>query len=190
VGLRLDRRLQRCVIPSLAFPHATSTLSQTAYSPIMSDLQCPATMLIARHGDADQVRVLVEQVRPRRVAAVYSSRMDRAVESAELAASELGVRSAEVDGLQESSGELAVAVLTRFTKAIEGIADVHRGETVLVFAHSGAMSLVIPRLSVNMRNDVAAQRFLSNCAVAEVEVDADGWRLVSWPGRLTISEQA
>jgi broad specificity phosphatase PhoE len=72
----------------------------------MSDLQCPATMLVARHGDAgyavdgvlsdddgaltdkgrDQVRHLVEQVRSRRVAAVYSSQMGRAVESAELAA--------------------------------------------------------------------------------------------------------
>ena len=147
----------------------------------MSDLQCPATMLIARHGDADQVRVLVEQVRPRRVAAVYSSRMDRAVESAELAASELGVRSAAVDGLQESSGELAVAVLKRFTKAIEEIADVHRGETVLVFTHSGAMSLVIPRLSVNMRNDTAAQRIPHHCAPVEVEVNADGWRVVFEP---------
>ena len=156
----------------------------------MSDLQCPATMLIARHGDADQVRVLVEQVRPRRVAAVYSSRMDRAVESAELAASELGARSAAVDGLQESSGELAVAVLKRFTKAIEEIADVHRGETVLVFTHSSVMSLVIPRVCVNVPNDLAAQYIPPRCAPAEVAVDADGWRLVSWPGRLTISEQA
>ena len=148
-------------------------------------------MLVSRHGDADQVRVLVEQLVSRRVAAVYSSRMERAVESADLAASELGVRSAAVDGLQEfAAGELAGAVVTRFTKAIEDIADTHRGETVLVLTHGGAMSLAIPRVSVNAGNDVAAQRFLPNCAVAEVEVDADGWRLVSWPGLLTISEQA
>jgi probable phosphoglycerate mutase len=75
-----------------------------------------------------------------------------------------------------------VAVLKRFAKAIEEIADIHRGETVLVFTHSGVMSLVIPRLSVNMRNDLAAQRIPHNCAPVEVEVNADGWRLMSWPG--------
>ncbi|MEO8555481.1 MAG: histidine phosphatase family protein [Actinomycetota bacterium] len=156
----------------------------------MSDLQCPATLLIARHGDAVQVRVLVEQVRSRRVAAVYSSRMQRAVESADLAASQLGLQPIAVDGLQELAvGELAGAVLKRFTKAIEEITDMHRGETVLVFAHGGTMSLAIPKVSVNAGNDVAAQRFLPHCVPAEVEVDADGWRLVSWPGSVG-SEQA
>jgi probable phosphoglycerate mutase len=200
----------------------------------MSDLQCPATMLVARHGDAgyavdgvlsdddgaltdkgrDQVRHLVEQVRSRRVAAVYSSQMGRAVESAELAADQLGLRSLVVDGLQEFSvgdlagvsfhderaqqvfdawlhGNLAAAcpgaedghaVVKRFKGALDEIADRHRGETVLVFTHGGAMSLAIPRLSVNLRNDLAVQRFLPNCVAAEIEVDADGWRVVTWPG--------
>ena len=204
----------------------------------MSDLQCPATLLIARHGDAEyavdgvmsddggaltdkgraQVRHLVEQVRPRRIAEVYSSTMHRAVQSAELAASDLGVRAIAVDGLQEFAvGELAGvshqhpraqlafdawlhgdldiggpgaedghAVVKRFREALDEIADTHRGETVLVFTHGGVMSLAIPRLAVNVRNDLATQRFLPNCVPAEVEVDADGWRLVSWPG----SEQA
>ena len=200
----------------------------------MSDLQCPATMLVARHGDAayaadgvlsdddgaltdkgrDEVRHLVEQVRSRRVAGVYSSQMGRAVESAELAASELGLHSVAVDGLQEFSvGDLAGvsfddgraqqvfdawlhgdlvaacpgaedghAVVTRFKRAIDEIADSHRGETVLIFTHGGAMSLAIPRLSVNLRNDLAVQQFLPNCVAAEIEVDADGWRVVTWPG--------
>ena len=207
----------------------------TAYSRRMSDLHCPATLLIARHGDAqygvdgvlsddggaltdkgrEQVRHLVEQVRPRRIAEVYCSTMDRAVQSAELAASELGVRPVVADGLQEFSvGELAGvsfqdpraqqvfdgwlhgdldagcpgaedghAVVKRFREALEEIADTHRGETVLVFTHGGVMSLVVPRLSSNVRNDlVAGQRFLPNCVPAEVEVDADGWRVISWPG--------
>ena len=168
----------------------------------MSDLQCPATLLIARHGDAEyavpgvlsddggtltvkghaQVRHLVEQVRLRRIAAVYSSRMERALESAELAASELGVQAEVVDGLQEFAvGELGHVVVERFKEALEAIADTHRGETVLVFTHGGAMSLAIPRLAVNLRNDLAAQRFLPNCIPVEVEVDADGWRVVTWP---------
>lgn len=200
----------------------------------MSDLQCPATLLIARHGDADftvrgvlsdeggvltdkgraQVSDLADTLRPRRIAAVYTSRMERAVESGELAARELGVKSLVVDGLQEFSvGKLAgisyrdpraqevfdawlhgdldascpsaengAMVVKRFKESLEEIADIHRGETALVFTHGGAMSLVIPRLSVNVRNDLAAQRFLPNCVAAEVEVDADGWRILSWPG--------
>lgn len=204
----------------------------------MSDLQCPATLLIARRGDAEyavdgvlsddggaltdkgraQVRHLVEQVRPRRIAEVYSSTMHRAVQSAELASSGLGVRRVVTDGLEEFSvgevagvsyqdpraqqvfdawlhGDLAAAcpgaedghvVVRRFKEALEDIADTHRGETVLVFTHGGVMSLAIPRLAVNVRNDLATQRFLPNCVPVEVEVDADGWRLVSWPG----SEQA
>ncbi|MHB8273301.1 MAG: histidine phosphatase family protein [Dermatophilaceae bacterium] len=200
----------------------------------MSDLQCPATLLIARHGDAEyavdgvlsddggaltdkgraQVSELAETLRSRRIAAVYSSRMDRAVESAELAASQLGLRPRVVDGIQEFSvgdlagvsfhderaqqvfdawlhGDLAAAfpgaedghvVVKRFAQALEEIADTHRGETVLVFTHGGVMSLAIPRLAINLRNDLAAQRFLPNCAAAEVQVDADGWRVVTWPG--------
>ena len=161
----------------------------TRLSVFMSDLQCAAIMLIARHGEAEQAvdgvlsgrdvsltdkgraqgHHLVGQVRPRRVAAVYSSRIDTVVESA---------------------GDLEAASLhdeRRFAEAIGEIADVHRGETVLVFSHGGAMSPAIPRLSVNVGNNLAGQGFLPNCAVAEVEVDADGWRLVSWPGA---SEQA
>jgi hypothetical protein len=37
-------------------------------------------------------------------------------------------------------------------------------------------------LHVNGRNNPAAQRSLPNCIPAEVEIDGDGWRLVSWPG--------
>ena len=100
-------------------------------------------------------------------------------------------RVGRADGLQDfSAGDLEAASLhdeRRFAVAIGEIADVHRGETVLVFSHGGAMSPAIPRLSVNVGNNLAGQGFLPNCAVAEVEVDADGWRLVSWPGA---SEQA
>lgn len=199
----------------------------------MSDLQCPATLLFARPGEVEpvvngvssveggeltdrgreQVHHLVEHVRPRRVAAVYSSPMKRAVESAELAAAQLGLLPVVVDRLGEFSlGELTQAssqrgradqehdawmlenldlsrleaedidrVAKRFTEAIGDIADAHRGEAVLVFTHSGPMSLVIPRLAVNVGNELAGQRFLLNCAVAEVQIDADGWRIVSWP---------
>jgi probable phosphoglycerate mutase len=214
----------------------------------MSDLQCPASLLVSRPGDTgyavpgvlsddggrltdrgrEQVRRLAEQIRPRRIAAVYSSRMARAVESAELSASELGLQSVVVDGLQEFSvGDLAGVslpderaqavfdawllgdlgagfpgaedghlVVKRFTKALGEIADVHRGETVLVFTHGGAMALVLPRGCLNGRNHLAAQRCLPSCVPAEIEIDGDGWRLLSWGSQVrskdevTASEEA
>lgn len=198
----------------------------------MSDLQCPATFLIASHGEAKahldhvrsddgvltdkgrrQVQQLVEQLARHRIAAVYSSQMEPAVESAALAASQLGLRPVVVDGLQELSagdiegvtfssepaqdvidaclfGNLDVGtpswndhqrVIKRFGGAIGSIADTHRGESVLVFTHSAVMTLVIRWLSFNMNVGLEGRLFLPNCAVAEVQVDADGWRLLSWP---------
>ena len=44
------------------------------------------------------------------------------------------------------------------------------------------MSFVLPRLSGNVRDDLAAAKFLPNCAVAEVAVDGDGFDVRSWPG--------
>jgi 2,3-bisphosphoglycerate-dependent phosphoglycerate mutase len=94
----------------------------------MSDLHCPATLLVSRHGDAEyghpsvlsdeggwlseqgqvQVAGLADLLAPRRVARVYTSTMERAVESGAIAARVLGVDAAEVDGLQEYSvGALA-----------------------------------------------------------------------------------
>lgn len=94
----------------------------------MSDLHCPATLLVARHGDADypharvlsddggwltdkgkvQVSELVESLQRRNIAGVYSSGLQRAVESGVLAAEQLGVRAGVVTGLEEFSvGALA-----------------------------------------------------------------------------------
>lgn len=179
----------------------------------MSDLQCPATVLVSRPGDAEstglgvsdgggsltdsslsdssltdsgreQVRDLVEEMKARRIAGVYCSILTAAVQSAELAASELGVEPVVVDGLQElSAGEDGDAVVSRFRDAIEGLADVHRGETVLVFTHGAVMSLVVPRLCANTRDDLVVQPILPSFFVpAEIDIDADGWRLLSWPG--------
>ena len=200
----------------------------------MSDLHCAATLLVARHGDADypharvlsddggwltdkgkaQVRDLAESVSGRRVAAVYTSGLQRAVESGVLAADVLGVASRVVRGLEEFSvgalagrahddpelegvfeawkaghlgtfipgGESGEEVLDRYRGALEEIADLHRGETVLVFSHGGVMSFALPRMGRNVRSDLAAQMFLPNCGVAEIAIDADDVSIVSWPG--------
>ena len=94
----------------------------------MSDLQCAATLLVARHGDAEyghpsvlsddggwlseqgieQSRALARSLAGRRVAAVRTSTLARAVQSGAVAAEILGVESRVVDGLEEFSvGALA-----------------------------------------------------------------------------------
>ncbi|MFZ0158564.1 MAG: histidine phosphatase family protein [Kineosporiaceae bacterium] len=94
----------------------------------MSDLQCPVTLLVARHGDATypvpgvltddggrltdkgaaQATELAERLRSRRVAAVFTSTMNRAVETGRIMAERLGSPVRVIEGLQEFSvGDLA-----------------------------------------------------------------------------------
>ena len=76
----------------------------------MSDLQCPARIVLARHGEAEyespllhdhggsltltgraQARALGDRLRDERIAHVYTSSLARAVQTGELAAAVLGV---------------------------------------------------------------------------------------------------
>ncbi len=170
----------------------------------MSDLQCPATFLVARPGDAAypvpgalsdhggrltdlgrrQAAGLAGSLAARRVAALYTSRMSRAIQTGEVIAASLGVRTKAVDGLQEFApgAETGLDVLRRYEAALSELADVHRGETVVVISHGGVMSLVLPRLADNVPDDLGRQRVLPNCAPVEATVDGDGWQLVFWPG--------
>ncbi len=197
-------------------------------------LHCEATLLVTRHGDADyehphvlsdsgglltdkgraQSLELAEGLRPQRVAMVYTSTMDRAVESAGIAGEVLGVPVRTIEGLQEWSvgllagrenddrelkgvfaawlagqlgaripgGESGAEVLQRYRDALEAIADLHRGETVLVFSHGGVMSFCLPRLGRTARADLSAQAYLPNCTTAKVAVGDDGFEVLSWPG--------
>lgn len=197
-------------------------------------LHCPATLYIARHGDADyahahvmsdeggwltetgqvQVTECAHDLADRRIVAVYSSAMQRAVESGQLASGELSVRHHALEGLEEirvgeragqpwndpitrevyaawfrgdldariPGGESGTEVVTRFREALQTIADQHRGEQVLIFTHGGIMSLVVPRLAVNVRDDLAYLQFVPNAVPARVEVGDDDWRVLSWPG--------
>ena len=86
----------------------------------MSDLQCPARVFLARHGEAAyetellmdhggtltaagraQARELGEKLRGEKIAHVYSSTIARAVQTAELAAGVLGVEVTVREGLVE-----------------------------------------------------------------------------------------
>lgn len=204
----------------------------------MSDLQCPATIIVARHGEAEyedsllvdrggsltirgrhQAKALGESLIDRAVSVVYSSGMARAVQTAEIVACTLGVTVRVRDALREFSvgdfggqpfrtgpddplglvwrdwevGDLSVGcpgaesgqdVVERMTGELETIADLHRGETVLIVSHGGAMWLTLPRLASNVADSFASPGHrMGFCQTVELAVDADGWALVSWPDR-------
>ncbi|WP_158607553.1 histidine phosphatase family protein [Flexivirga caeni] len=194
----------------------------------MSGLHCPATVLLARHGEAAyeattwsgeggsltltgraQAAALADRLHGRRVLHVYCSTMARAVQTAEIAAAKLGVGVTTRIGLQEFSfgsfaqdednpvtktfarwldgndlaarvdgGESGEEVVERANAVLAEIADAHSGETVLVVAHGGILSLAIRNL-LTFESGVRPQRF-ANCAYAETELRSDGWRLTGW----------
>ncbi len=202
----------------------------------MSDLQCPARILVARHGQAmyadpellsdeggwltdlgkRQAEDLGERLGAERVAAIYTSRLARAQETGALVGRRLGLTPTTIEGVQEFAvgslagtpamgraarevflawvagdldrrwpgAETGSEVVARFVEAVAELADRHRGESVLVVSHGGVMTLGIVNTATNARQELARAADVPNCAVAQVEVDADGWRLVGpWPGR-------
>ncbi|MGH3448008.1 MAG: histidine phosphatase family protein [Nocardioidaceae bacterium] len=198
----------------------------------MSDLFCAASVIVARHGEAEydapvasddggsltlagrrQARQLGEWLRDRKVAAIWSSDMSRAVQTAEIAAAVLGVPVRVRPGLREFAvgdlkgeplpsvhavfaawmrGDLSAGcpgaetgydVLRRFGDEMESLVDQFRGETVLVVSHGGAIGLSVPQLAVNVPNDFADGRLLEPCETVEALADADGWMLTRWADR-------
>lgn len=85
------------------------------------------------------------------------------------------------DTAQISGGELIADTVGRVQGTLRAIADEHRGETVLVVSHGGAMLASLPPL-VGLPRTHAVGVSLRNCGVVELEADADGWRLISWDG--------
>ncbi len=203
----------------------------------MSDLYCPATFIVARHGKAAysedwfsdeggsltregraQAGELADSVEGRRVAAVFSSDISRAVQTAEIVAARLGVSVTACKSLREVSigsllggpfdvslidavtdhwyagsldarfegGESGLEVVERHRAQLEEIADLHRGETVLVVGHQTALGIVVPTLAREVSPTWARDHELTNCASVELDLDADGWELRRW-GEQTIS---
>lgn len=79
-------------------------------------------------------------------------------------------------------GESGSQIIDRVRSELEAIADLHRGETVLVVTHGGVMSLVLPWLVTNVAPQGAGRRLLPNASVVDLRADADGWVCTSWAG--------
>jgi 2,3-bisphosphoglycerate-dependent phosphoglycerate mutase len=200
----------------------------------VSDLQCAARLLIARHGEAEydtellsdaggslsltgrkQARELADSLGDARVSVIYCSGMARAVQTAEIVAARLGVVVRVRDSLREWSvgeyagqeyvegmyddvlvawdagdhdarvpgGESGNEIRQRVATELEAIVDLHRGETVLVVTHGGAIRVAVPQLVLNVPDSYGTAHELENCAVVEVDADNDGWVLRSWAGQ-------
>ena len=153
----------------------------------MSDLHCPARVFVARHGEtsydagerltaagAQQARELGEQLRGERVAHVHASSMPRAAETARIAAALLGVTVTLHDELGEVGVESELEVVDRVSTVLAAVADLYRGEAVLVVGHQAALGLALARLLPG-----APAFGLDPGGAVELEHDADDWRLGS-----------
>ena len=200
----------------------------------MSDLFCPATLVVARHAKAafvedwfsdeggsltpqgrHQASTLADSLAGRRIAAIYSSDISRAVQTAEIVAARLGVAVTACKSLREvfigsligtafdvgrieavsdewcdgtlstcfQGGESGTDVVERHRQQFDEIADLHRGETVLVVGHQTALGIVVPTLAGNLTAAWARDHGLANTESVELERDADGWVLRRWGDR-------
>ncbi|QIM20364.1 histidine phosphatase family protein [Phycicoccus sp. HDW14] len=193
----------------------------------VSDLHCPARVVLARHGEAEyesglttddggsltaagrqQARDLGTALRDEHVARVWCSPLSRAVQTAEIAASVLGVDVVVREGLREygvgslagtatdeasvigpvfgawlagddeariPGGERVTDVVARVRRVLEEVADTHRGETVLVVSHGGAVMATVPEL-VGAPRSLAHDLVLPGGGHLLLEADEDGWR--------------
>jgi probable phosphoglycerate mutase len=199
----------------------------------VSDLHCPATLVVARHAKAAfvetwfsdeggsltsegrlQARELADALAARRIAAVWCSDASRAVQTAEIASARLGVTVTASKALREvfigdlmgerfdygrieavseqwyagsldarfEGGESGADVVHRHRAQLEEIADLHRGETVLVIGHQTALGLVVPALVRDLSYTWTRSHELANTESIELEHDADGWVLRRWGG--------
>ena len=127
----------------------------------MSDLQCAATLLLVRHGEDHRARALGRSLRVARLAMIYTCDRPGAGETAGIVAAATTAPITVRPGLGD--GALVGSEL-------ESIADLHRGETVLVVSDLRTIRTAVHRVDLDDR------------AVVELAVDADGWVLRSWAG--------
>lgn len=119
----------------------------------MSDLQCPATLI-----------VVSAESRPEATAAAVAGQPVRAVYAAaegQLAgrvADLVGIAARLEPGLAASDGALV-------REELSAVADLHRGETVVVVC------------APTILNELAGGRAQSAPSVVTVRIDADGWQV-------------
>ena len=151
----------------------------------MSDLQCPATFLVVGvntlgEGWHGEVAGLAERLRDRRVAAVYGGTAAPAAAVAAALAGGLGLPSHTLAEPPTPPGDRPDgAAAVRCRAGLEELADLHRGETVLVVDDSQVLE---PALAPLLRGGPGAGPGRTPYRPLTLELDGDGWRLVDRPG--------
>ncbi len=83
------------------------------------------------------------------------------------------------DEARIEGGETIARIVARVRAVLEEVADAHPGEAVLVVSHGGVILGSAPWLSGRPRLS-AYDVELPATGFAQLEADADGWRLVRW----------
>lgn len=79
-------------------------------------------------------------------------------------------------------GESGTDVVARYAATLAEIADLHRGETVVVVAHQTAACIALPSLARNVTPGFADRHRLDTGESAELVIDSDDWALTRWGG--------
>jgi len=147
-------------------------------------LHCAATFLIA-HDDEQHGRLqsMAQGLRRERVAAVAVGSTGHLSESAARCAEVLDVPLRRLGGLTGGgpSDGAGGDLVAEFREALQELADLHRGETVLVLTEGRVISAAVPSLAGNLSTSYARERPLPAATPVRLEVGDDGWRCVDWP---------
>lgn len=154
----------------------------------MSDLQCPVrVLLVAREGH--RFGPLGDTLRPQRLARIYGGPEASARHTAARLSDDLGVPAVVLAGLAGPPGPADQVTADRestdaqpaLRRLMDGLADEHRGEAVLIVGDERVLAALAPRRA-GIGAPAAGADPLPPDVVIAVEGDADGWRLVRpWP---------
>ena len=141
----------------------------------MSDLHCAATLLLAPYDEGAErsregTRQLTRRAVADRVTRIYAGTSSEAVQTTRVVLAGVDAQAEqrpELDSQHDVAGEL------------HAIADLHRGETVLVVLPVPTVESAIDAL-VGRRARLRADVSMEYGSVVEVAGDSDGWTLRIW----------
>jgi broad specificity phosphatase PhoE len=83
-----------------------------------------------------------------------------------------------------AGAETGADIVNRFVAVLEDLSDQYRGETVLAVSHGTAMQLALGTAATNATTRFTFARAVPHCGVADVEVDENGLRLLTFMGEV------